>query len=445
MSFTTLHNVLALGSGLIAGPCLEYLSRNPHNRITIGSFPLTQSSLATPLKPPVSRTLDQHTPRHHIVTLLLPFSCHVAVLRAAIKSRTHIVTTRYVSDATRAPNADAQRAGITVLNEVGVDPGNDHVYAVCKIADIHARGGLVREFHSYCGGLSAPECNGNPLGSKFNWSPRGALRSQGNSAIYLKNGVVETISSENLMASAVPYFAKDGYEFVVYPNRNSVPLQEFYDMPEAHTVVRGSLRYQGNPALVQALVDVGCLGQERKEWMEDGMTWGKSHIVCSMRRGVTRRTLPSLPSDTRVLTPHSTLITTLHSQVAFENATEADSIIAGVRWMRLFSDEKATVTGSNPLDTLSAHLAAILVFAPGERNPVMLQHEFVIEWPDNILVFPISLSLSPSHPSLLFSGFGRETHTTTLGLFGTPQGASAMARSVRHHVRACDAVGIRWA
>jgi saccharopine dehydrogenase (NADP+, L-glutamate forming) len=110
---------------------------------------------------------------------------------------------------------------------------------------------------------------------KFSWSPRGALLSQHNSAIFLKDGKIVEIPAQDLMATASPYYVMDGYDFVAYPNRNSVPFREFYGIPEAHTVVRGSLRYEGNPAFVKALIDLGWLDTTRKDWLIDGITWAE--------------------------------------------------------------------------------------------------------------------------------------------------------------------------
>lgn len=67
----------------------------------------------------------------------------------------------------------------------------------------------------------------------------------------------------------------DGYDFVAYPNCNSVLFRQFYRIPEAHTMIRGSLRYKGNPAFVQALANLGWLEQDKKEWLKDGMTWAE--------------------------------------------------------------------------------------------------------------------------------------------------------------------------
>jgi saccharopine dehydrogenase (NADP+, L-glutamate forming) len=173
----------------------------------------------------------------------------------------------------RPLDAPARLAGITVLNEVGVDPGIDHIYAIKKINEVHAKGGKVLEFHSYCGGRPAPSCANNPLGFKFSWSPRGALLSQRNSARFLANGEVIEIPAEDLMGCAKRCYVKDGYEFVAYPNRDSVPFREFYGIPEAKTVVRGSLRYEGNPAFVDALGRLMWLDPREKEWLKGGMTW----------------------------------------------------------------------------------------------------------------------------------------------------------------------------
>jgi len=221
--------------------------------------------------------LDEHIAAHDVVISLIPYIYHAAVIKSAIKSGTNVVTTSYVSDTIPELHDAAKKAGITVLNEVGVDPGVDHLYAIKKIDEVHAKGGKILEFYSYCGGLPAPECADNLLGFKFSWSPRGALLSQRSSARFLKDGQVEEISSDALMATAVPYHVMDGYDFVAYPNRDSVPFQRFYDIPEAHTFILGSLRYKGNPAFVQTLANLGWLDQEKKVWLKDGMTWAEIH------------------------------------------------------------------------------------------------------------------------------------------------------------------------
>ena len=98
----------------------------------------------------------------------------------------------------------------------------------------------MKEFYSFCGGLPAPECAGNPLGYKFSWSPRGNLLVHLNSATYLAGGKEVQIPGKDLMNSAKPYPIVDGLSFVAFPNRSSLPFRDIYRIAEAETVMRGS-------------------------------------------------------------------------------------------------------------------------------------------------------------------------------------------------------------
>jgi saccharopine dehydrogenase-like NADP-dependent oxidoreductase len=224
----------------------------------------------------------------------------------------------------------------------------------------------IKEFYSYCGGIPAPEIADNPLGFKFSWSPRGALLSQCNSASFLKDGHRVNIPAESLMATAKPYHVVDGYSFVAYPNRDSVPFREFYRIPEAVTVIRGSLRYAGNPAFVKALADLDWLSQEKKSWLTNGSTWAE----------VTQKAIGA----------RSVLKSDLEARVKelcnFESEVEAGRIVAGLEWFGLFSDDAATIRQGNLLDTLCAQLEKLLSYKSGERDLVMLQHKFIVEWED---------------------------------------------------------------
>lgn len=158
-------------------------------------------------------------------------------------------------------------AGITVMNEIGLDPGIDHLYAIKTIHEVHQAGGKILSFLSYCGGLPAPEASDNPLGYKFSWSPRGVLLALRNSAKYYKDGKIEEIPGHQLMDSAKPYFIYPAFAFVAYPNRDSTPYKERYRIPEAQNIVRGTLRYQGFPEFVRVLVDIGFLNEEEKDFL----------------------------------------------------------------------------------------------------------------------------------------------------------------------------------
>ncbi|EPE35902.1 Glyceraldehyde-3-phosphate dehydrogenase-like, C-terminal [Glarea lozoyensis ATCC 20868] len=411
--------VLVLGSGMVARPCVEYLVRNAKNEVTVACRTLSTAQTliaglphtkAITIDVSSTKALDPHIAAHDLVISLVPYVYHATVIKSAIKGKTNVVTTSYVSPAIKELDTAAKEAGITVLNEVGVDPGVDHLYAVKTIAEIHNKGGKVKEFYSYCGGLPAPECSDNPLGFKFSWSPRGALLSQQNSAIFLEKGAVVEIPAQELMARAKPYHVMDGYDFVAYPNRNSVPFREFYNIPEAHTVIRGSLRYEGNPAFVKALMDLGWLDTEKKSWLKDGLTWAE--ILQKI-------------TDAEALSENS-LTSRIKEICKFTSEAESERIISGLRWMGVLSSEKATITGGNLLDTLCAQLEKLMSFQPGERDLVMLQHKFVVEWADGKEV-----SFNPAHCSSTDShAHNKAVFTSTLELLGKPGGYSAMSLSV---------------
>lgn len=210
---------------------------------------------------------------HDLVISLIPYTYHATVIKAAIKGKTHVVTTSYVSPAMRELDAAAQEAGIVVFNEIGLDPGIDHLYAVKTIDEVHAKGGKVLEFLSYCGGLPSPPASHNPLGYKFSWSSRGVLLALLNSAAYYSGGERTTITGSDLMSHAKPYYISPAYAFVAYPNRDSTPFREWYKIPEAQTVVRGTLRYQGFPEFVGALVKIGWMNQEGLSTEGDQVSW----------------------------------------------------------------------------------------------------------------------------------------------------------------------------
>ncbi|KAJ4239549.1 Saccharopine dehydrogenase [NADP(+), L-glutamate-forming] [Fusarium falciforme] len=164
--------ILVLGSGMVAKPCVDYLLQDEKNSLTVACRTLSTAESLVEGRPRAkaialdvkSPDLDRHIAEHDVVISLVPFIYHANVIRSAIKAKTHVVTTSYVSPAMRELDGAAKEAGITVLNEVGVDPGVDHLYAIKTIGEVHDKGGKIKEFYSFCGGIPAPEAaNDNPL------------------------------------------------------------------------------------------------------------------------------------------------------------------------------------------------------------------------------------------------------------------------------------------
>ncbi|EEA20279.1 saccharopine dehydrogenase (NADP+, L-glutamate-forming) [Talaromyces marneffei ATCC 18224] len=391
--------VLLLGSGFVAKPTVDVLdqagvevtvaARNLNNAQKLASGGKHTKAISLDVND--AAALDKELEKVDLVISLIPYTYHAQVIKAAIRTKKNVVTTSYVSPAMQELEADAKKAGITVMNEIGLDPGIDHLYAVKTITEVHEAGGKILSFLSYCGGLPAPEDSDNPLGYKFSWSSRGVLLALRNSAKFYRDGAEFSVDGTQLMGEAKPYFIYPGYAFVAYPNRDSTPYRERYNIPEAQTVVRGTLRYQGFPQMIKVLVDIGFLSETEYDFLKTPITWKEA-----------TKKIIGATSDKEL-----DLLWAISSKTTFADNDERDRILAGLRWIGLFSDDLITPR-NNPLDTLCATLEQKMQYGPEERDMVMLQHKFEIENKDG----------------------SRETRTSTLVEYGDPKGYSAMAKLV---------------
>ncbi|KAJ3253278.1 hypothetical protein HK103_000772 [Boothiomyces macroporosus] len=394
--------ILFLGSGYVAGPCFRVLLTRPENVITVACRHIqTAQNLcnghgntrAISLDVSNQQALEEQVSQHDLVISLIPYTLHAKVIQAAIKYKKHVVTTSYISPAMQELHQQAVDAGITVFNEVGVDPGIDHLYAIKMITQVHNEGGKVVGFYSYCGGLPAPEDSNNPLGYKFSWSSRGVLLALRNDAKYWKDGKIEETPGSRLMDLAKPIYIYPAFAFEGYPNRDSTPYTKRYNIPECRDLIRGTLRYQGFPKFVKALVGLGFLSDEPVEYLSAKSTPIAWNQVLQKVTGASS-------------TNEQELIAAIIKKSAIPQEDQS-RIISGFRWLGFFSDTKVHLK-ENLLDTLCATLEEKMQYEENERDMVMLQHRFEIENKDG------------SH----------ETRTSTGLWFGVPGGESAMARTV---------------
>ncbi|PWY69711.1 saccharopine dehydrogenase [Aspergillus heteromorphus CBS 117.55] len=395
------QSVLMLGAGFVTRPTLDILSESGIP-VTVACRTLESAKAlsagvknATPISLDVTsdQALDAEVAKHDLVISLIPYTFHATVIKSAIRQKKHVVTTSYVSPAMLELDQQCKDAGITVMNEIGLDPGIDHLYAVKTIEEVHKEGGKITSFLSYCGGLPAPENSGNPLGYKFSWSPRGVLLALRNAASFYKDGKVVNVAGPDLMATAKPYHIYPGFALVAYPNRDSTPYKERYNIPEAQTIIRGTLRYGGFPEFVKVLVDIGFLKDEEQSFLKEPISWKEA----------TQKVLGASSSDEK------DLIEAISAKATFENDQQKEHLLAGLKWVGLFSSEKIIPKG-NPLDTICATLEKKMQFGEGERDLVILQHKFEVELKDG----------------------SKQTRLSTLVEYGStePNGYSAMAKLV---------------
>ncbi|PIN99416.1 hypothetical protein AB205_0178640, partial [Aquarana catesbeiana] len=200
MTMGAKKRILVLGSGYVSGPVISYLTRDPNVEITAVSMIKDQvDHLAkkynntTPLTMDVLKSeekLSSIVKKHDLVISLLPYSAHPIVARKCIKEKVNLVTASYLTPSMKELQQSAEDSGITIVGEMGLDPGLDHMLAMECFDKAKDVGASVESYVSFCGGLPAPEYSDNPLRYKFSWNPLSVLVNTIQPATYLKNGEV---------------------------------------------------------------------------------------------------------------------------------------------------------------------------------------------------------------------------------------------------------------
>ncbi|MDG1841644.1 MAG: saccharopine dehydrogenase C-terminal domain-containing protein [Crocinitomicaceae bacterium] len=253
-----MKKILILGAGLSASSLIRYLLKHAEENswqltivdkdITLIKEKINGSSFAKAIS---FNALDPNERRPEIsrsdlVISMLPARFHVDVAADCIDLKTNLITPSYVSEEMKCLDAKAKKAGILILNEIGVDPGIDHMSAMKIIDAIKNKGGVLTCFNSFCGGLLEPSSENNPWKYKFTWNPRNVvLAGKGGAAMFIDHGEYKYIPYNKLF-SRLDHISIDGYgDFEGYPNRDSLSYRSLYGLDDIATIYRGTLRRPG--------------------------------------------------------------------------------------------------------------------------------------------------------------------------------------------------------
>ncbi len=389
-----MKKVLVLGAGLVAKPLVKYLLDQPDFHVKVASRTVSKAEKlvgdhprgeAQPLNVDDTTTLRNLISDADVVISMVPYIHHVTVAGLCIEYKKHMVTTSYVSEAMKKLDQKAKEAGVLILNEIGLDPGIDHMSAMRIIHQVQNKGGRIVSFYSYCGGLPAPEANTNPWGYKFSWSPRGVVLAGKNSARYLKDKKEVQVPSGDFFAHFWPMNIEGLPPLEAYPNRDSVPYVELYGISDADSMYRGTLRYPGWCQTMKKIVDLGFL--DETEQNVKGLSYADF-----FRKLIKKEKGDDLKKD-----------------VATHLKIDEDSEpIKRFEWLGLLGDEIIPSEKSSPLDVFANRLLEKLQYAEGERDMIVLHHDFRAEYP----------------------GGKKEKITSTLIDYGIPHKDTAMSRTV---------------
>jgi saccharopine dehydrogenase-like NADP-dependent oxidoreductase len=188
-----------------------------------------------------SRLIDEND----LVISMLPAHMHISVAKDCIKFNKHMVTASYVSDEMKALDEEAKSAGIIIMNEIGVDPGIDHLSAMRVIDYIKEKNGKLEAFETFTGGLVAPESDNNPWNYKFTWNPRNVVLAGQGTCKFIQNRRYKYIPYHKLFRRTERITIEGHGDFEGYANRDSLSYREIYGLEDIPTMYRGTLRKQG--------------------------------------------------------------------------------------------------------------------------------------------------------------------------------------------------------
>jgi len=265
-----MRNILIIGAGRSSSSLIKYLldkSSQENLHITIGDVSLesAQSKInnhknATAIQLDVFNADERANAiqKADIVISMLPTSFHIEVAKDCITYEKHMVTASYISDEMKALDEEAKTKGLVFMNEIGLDPGIDHMSAMQIIDRIKDQGGKMLLFESFCGGLVAPESDTNLWNYKFTWNPRNVvLAGQGGASMFIQEGTYKYIPYHKLFRRTEFMTINGSGKFEAYANRDSLKYRSIYGLEDIKTMYRGTIRKVGFSRAWNVFVQLG--------------------------------------------------------------------------------------------------------------------------------------------------------------------------------------------
>ena len=367
-----MRNILIIGAGRSATSLIRYLldkSEKEELFITIGDISIQAAQRFTTGHPNARGIMldvfndvqrKEAVENSDLVISMLPARYHIEVAKDCIEFGKHMVTASYISKEMQALNHKAQAKGLIFMNEIGLDPGIDHMSAMQVIDRIRSKGGKMLLFESFCGGLIAPESDNNLWNYKFTWNPRNVvLAGQGGAAEFIQEGKYKYIPYHRLFRRT-EFINIEGYgKFEVYANRNSLQYQSIYGLENILTLYRGTIRRVGFSRAWNMFVQLGMT--------DDSYTIPDSENM-SYREFV-NLFLPYSPSDSVELKLRHSL-----------KMDQDDLMWDKLEELDLFTKEKTLgIKDATPAMGLQKILEDQWTLAPLDKDMIVMYHKFGYE------------------------------------------------------------------
>lgn len=288
-----------------------------------------------------------------IVVSMLPASMHILLAEDCVFQGKNMVTASYVSEEIAALNDKAVEKGVLLLNEIGLDPGIDHMSAKKVIDEIHADGGEIHTFKSFCGGLVAPKYDTNPWNYKFTWNPRNVVLAGQGTAQFIRNGQYKYIPYQSLYSRTETMDVLEAGAFEGYANRDSLGYREAYDLADIPTIFRGTLRRPGYCEAWNVFVQLGMTDDTYRVSGLSNMTW--------------RNFINSFLVFDEVKTVEEKLQS---------NLSLSDEVIDKLKWLGIFEKTPIGLDNATPAQVLQKLLESKWSLEEEDKDMIVMQHQF---------------------------------------------------------------------
>lgn len=291
-----------------------------------------------------------------LVISMLPAHMHLGIVKDAIHEKVHVITPSYVTEEIRSLNADAKNNDVLILNEMGLDPGIDHMSAKKIIDEIENNDGKLTGFESFTGGLVAPESDDNPWNYKFTWNPRNVvLAGQGGAAKFIQEGKYKYIPYNKLFRRT-EIIEIEGYgKFEGYANRDSLRYRSVYGLNEIPTMYRGTLRKIGFCRAWNVFVQLGLTDD--------------SYVI----EGSENMTNRDFINSFLAYNPHDSVELKLRHYLGIE---QDDYIWEKLVWLGLFEDKKIGLKNATPAQILQKILQNKWSLREEDKDMIVMWHKF---------------------------------------------------------------------
>lgn len=397
-----MKNILVIGAGLSSSSMIKYLLEHAEKEdffVKVGDMneALAQQKVGNHSRGKAFKfnALDAHErwaelQNVDLVISMLPAHLHLEVVKDCIKLKINTITPSYVSDGMKALDNEALEAGIILMNEIGVDPGIDHMSAKKILDEIEHKGGVMDCFESFTGGLVAPESDDNPWNYKFTWNPRNVvLAGQGGAAKFIQEKQYKYIPYHKLFRRT-EIIEIDGFgSFEGYANRDSLKYRSIYQLDNIPTIYRGTLRRVGFCRAWNVFVQLGATDD--------------SYIL----EGSEDMTYRDFINSFLAYSPHDSVEMKLRYYL---NIEQDDYIWEKLVWLGIFSDKKVGLKDATPAQILQKILEDKWSLSETDKDMIVMWHKFIYE---------LNGKKHELHSSMVYIGQDR-TYTAMSDTVGLP-------------------------